>query len=318
MLAHLDLFSGIGGNSLAFEAEGFTTIGFSEIEPYCLKVLTKHWPHVPNLGPVQNITRDSVLERTGVLPLVITGGFPCQPHSIAGKRKGSKDDRELWPECVRVLGELRPRFALFENTAAITTSDSGEFVNGMYADLARLGYSCLRTPVPASAVGAPHLRWRQWFLCVENSGCQHGKGKEKQGETRKENQKRTAVESQRPTGWNRVWVNPDTESERRSASGDARGRRNGFADIPNDIAGERKHEITKQNWDKNWIEVALTTCVRGVDYGLSRKLHRTARLNALGNSIVPQVAQIFARAIRRSMTCGFCGGQYEAMDSAFR
>jgi DNA (cytosine-5)-methyltransferase 1 len=110
-----------------------------------------------------------VLERCGVLPVVVTGGFPCQPHSCAGKRLASADDRDLWGECRRILGDLRPRYALFENVAGLLTSESGRFFNRVLSDLAALRYACVWQVVPASAVGAPHRRERVWIICRDES-----------------------------------------------------------------------------------------------------------------------------------------------------
>ena len=91
----LDLFAGYGGFSLAFHVAGFRTLAFSEIDPYASAVLAHRFPSVPNLGDVRGVTRSSVLDRCGVLPTVVTGGFPCQPHSAAGKRLASADERDL-------------------------------------------------------------------------------------------------------------------------------------------------------------------------------------------------------------------------------
>jgi len=177
----LDLFAGIGGFTLAFEASGFRTLAFSEIDPYASAVLAHRFPAVPNLGPVQSVTRDSLLARCGELPVVVTGGFPCQPHSLAGKRGSVIDPRDLWDECVRVLRDIRPRFALFENVAGLLTSGSytdaadgelgaGLFLNRVCSDLAAIRYACQWQVVSAADVGAPHRRDRIWLLCVDELG----------------------------------------------------------------------------------------------------------------------------------------------------
>jgi DNA (cytosine-5)-methyltransferase 1 len=168
----LDVFSGIAGFSLAFESAGFRTIGFSEIDPYASAVLAHRFPEVPNFGAIQQLTRDSLFERTGITEadrarLVIAGGFPCQGHSLAGKRKGAEDERNLWPECVRLLRDIRPRFALFENVLGLLSSDHGLFFNAVLSDLAALRYACQWQVVSAADVGAPHRRERVWLLCVD-------------------------------------------------------------------------------------------------------------------------------------------------------
>lgn len=177
---HLDLFSGIGGFALAFGREGFRTIGHAEVEPFACEVYHHHFHSSVCFGGVQNVTRHSVIERCGELPVVVTGGFPCQPHSMAGKRLASRDERDLWGECKRVLGDLRPRFALFENVAGLLTSEGGRFLNRVVSDLAEIRFACLWQVVSAADVGAPHRRERVWLLCVNEladsngGGCSHG------------------------------------------------------------------------------------------------------------------------------------------------
>lgn len=177
---HIDLFSGIGGFALAFQREGFQTIGHAEVEPFACAVYHEHFPESDCFGGVQNVTRNSVIERCGQLPVVVTGGFPCQPHSLAGKRKASADDRDLWSECKRVLRDIRPRFALFENVGGLLTSEQGLFYNRVLSDLAEIRFACLWQVVSAADVGAPHRRERVWMLCVDELAdsyggrCSHG------------------------------------------------------------------------------------------------------------------------------------------------
>src|SRR5690242_14537733 len=106
-MRHLDLFSGIGGFSLAAGWAGFTTVQFCEIDPFCQKVLAKNFPGVPIHDDIRTLAGESL----GPIDL-ITGGFPCQPFSVAGKRRGADDDRHLWPEMARLVGECRPRWVL--------------------------------------------------------------------------------------------------------------------------------------------------------------------------------------------------------------
>jgi DNA-cytosine methyltransferase len=153
-----DLFSGIGGFSLAAEWMGWETAFFSEIDPYASAVLKTHWPDVPNLGDITRIDW-STAPRVDVL----TGGFPCQPHSLAGKRAASADPRDLWSECVRSLRSLRPDFAVFENVTGLFTSDGGRFFNRVLSDLAALRYDAEWRVLSAADVGAAHRRERVWI-----------------------------------------------------------------------------------------------------------------------------------------------------------
>jgi DNA (cytosine-5)-methyltransferase 1 len=157
----LDLFSGIGGFALAFEAAGFQTIAFSEIEPYPCKILAQHWPQVPNLGGVRGINGE---DYRGTVD-VVCGGFPCQPHSLSGKRLAEKDPRDLWPEMVRIIAGCRPSWVLAENVPGL----SDGFLDGVCADLEGIGYSVLPVEVPACAVGAPHQRYRLWLVAHSES-----------------------------------------------------------------------------------------------------------------------------------------------------
>ena len=198
---HLDLFSGIGGFALAARWCGFHTVAFAELEPFPSSVLARHWPGIPNLGDVTKLCRrvydceqnpdddeaawcprcnaefgecdcigtDQFLDEVG-WPELITGGVPCQPASLIGERRGTDDERWLWPDTIRIMGELRPRFGLFENPAAILSLESGRAFNGILSGLAALGYDVLWECVSAGAVGAGHRRERVWILASDPAG----------------------------------------------------------------------------------------------------------------------------------------------------
>lgn len=165
-LTHLSLFSGIGGLDLAAEWAGFRTVGQCEWADYPHAVLTKHWPDVPKWRDIRTLTKESFYERTGLESVtVLSGGFPCQPHSVIGKRLAENDERHLWPEFMRIVRELRPQYVVGENVNGILST----IHESVCADLEREGYEVWTFSVPAVAVGAHHQRYRVCILGIAQS-----------------------------------------------------------------------------------------------------------------------------------------------------
>ena len=164
-MTHLSLFTGIGGLDLAAEMAGFMTVGQCEWAEYPQKVLQKHWPEVPKWQDIRTLTKGSFHARTGLWTVdVLSGGFPCQPFSTAGARRGEDDDRYLWPEMLRVIREIRPNWIVGENVAGIISMA----LDTVLSDLEAEGYTAQAFVVPACAVDAPHRRDR--VAIVANAG----------------------------------------------------------------------------------------------------------------------------------------------------
>jgi len=157
----LDLFSGIGGFALAAQWAGFKTVAFCEIEDFPVKVLNKNFPGVPVHRDIRELDGS---EYAGVE--LITGGYPCQPFSVAGKRKGQEDDRHLWPEMLRIITQARPSWVVCENVYGHVSLGLDEVL----ADLEREGYAARSFVVPACASGADHRRDRVWILANAAGG----------------------------------------------------------------------------------------------------------------------------------------------------
>lgn len=161
---HLDLFSGIGGFALAAAQAGFETIGFCEIDKFCDKVLKKYWPAVINYGDIKQLNYATHVD-------LITGGFPCQPFSIAGNKKGKKDERYLWPEFLRIIRQSRPAWVVAENVKGLLEMG----LDNILDDLETEGYNTQAYLIPACAVGAPHKRERLWII-AHNSNNRRERG----------------------------------------------------------------------------------------------------------------------------------------------
>ena len=275
MLKVLDLFSGLGGFSLGLERTGcFKTTAFCDNNKYSRLLLQKHWKGVKIYNDVREINKEQ-LESDGIqFPDVITGGFPCQPFSVAGKKKGTSDDRHLWPEMFRIIKEFTPRWIIGENVKGLTNIEKGMVFESVCTDLEGEGYEVRAFNIPAAGVGAPHRRERIWIVASLEDSRRSLRSWSKFGE-KDENEitKRYADQHQRPGSTSESNVADASTGRRASQEGEIQTRGNG---------------TEHQGW---W---STEPNVGRVANGVSGRVYR---LRALGNSIVPQIATEIGYAI---------------------
>jgi DNA (cytosine-5)-methyltransferase 1 len=305
----LSLFSGIGAFDLGLSRAGMHTVALCESDPFCHRVLAKHWPRVPCYDDVRTLTAER-LAADGISVDVICGGFPCQPHSVAGKRGASSDDRDLWPEFARLIREIRPRWVLAENVPGLRSSESGRYFGGILRDLAGAGYNAEWTSISAADVGAPHRRERVWIVAYP-ARLQPGRPQQRP-ERQRTGLGGEPVDVADATlgGPRRGRDGPDTLSLFGGAGDMAhatceqpyRGRdgrpgwrpeltdRSGWL-AQSGLGGEADGPSPGMDgpWGPGW-EDGVPRVARGVP-------NRVSRLKALGNSLVPQIPEMLGRAI---------------------
>jgi DNA (cytosine-5)-methyltransferase 1 len=331
----LDLFSGIGGFSLGLESTGyFKTIAFVEKDKFCQQVLQKNFKDTPIESEVRNVKGERYAAD------IITGGFPCQPFSVAGKRRGTDDDRYLWDETIRIIRECKPRWFIGENVEGIINIQGGVVLRQVQDDLEKEGFQVQCLVIPASGIGAWHQRKRVWIIAYSNS---NGLYRQKNNETIKS--------SNQSKEWVSIGDDKDVSNSnsRRSIGKNeeiqTRGDtiNNGSKDVPNSKRNEHQHSTTRSGrtnklwgfysekeeqtthdlWSKttgcdaihgedvpntnrsskeqySWWQTQSAFC--GVPHGISYELDkgRANRIKSLGNSIVPLIARELGIAIMKA------------------
>ena len=331
-LKHLDLFSGIGGFSLGLEATGgFETKAFCDIEKYPRQVLQKHWPHVKQYVDIKELNYER-LKADGIDSIdIITGGYPCQPFSIAGRQKGEQDPRHLWPEYFRLVKELKPTWVIGENV-------SGHIKLGLdtvIEDLESEDYSVRPFSISASSIGANHQRERIWIVAYSERNGLLATEKQRSFEKTISNQskgkndtlnvERTSsvsetssdVENSRRSQWPWSELREENENETRKENANQFERSSSTSEV--DVANTNNERLQRQWQSRNQFTPRFNSSRESSEEGqrtvgqgwwesepnMGRVAHgipkRVDRLKSLGNSLVPQIPYYIGKTILEVM-----------------
>jgi DNA (cytosine-5)-methyltransferase 1 len=313
-MTHGSLFSGIGGFDLAAEWMGWTNVFNCEWEEFPRQVLKHHFPNAQQYADIREFDATTYARRIDI----ISGGFPCQPYSVAGERKGSDDERHLWPEMLRVIRECSPRWVVGENVRGLASWNGGMVFEEVCTDLEAIGYEVQPFVLPAASVGAPHKRERIWFVAyADDKGRRTGYGKvpSSNGEVPERNdstqlsytnsgdvahantgQRKQSQKEVRSGGNALNACNQSNATDTLSTTGESKriGRQ-----------GERKFErCSSTGVPDRWSNFPTVAPVCGGDDGIPKRLDgitfpkwRRESIKAYGNAIVPQVAHQIFKAI---------------------
>lgn len=279
-LRHVDLCSGIGGFALGFQRAGLSyPVLFCDIEEWCRDVLDKHWPDVPKAVDVKELANDPI--RNVPDCDILTAGYPCQPFSLAGQRKGQEDDRHIWPYILQIVAQKRPTWCVFENVYGHISLG----LDQVLFDLEAESYAARAFIVPACAVDAPHRRDRIWIIArnVAHAEGQHG-------HERLDGECKTASGSEGLQGEARTSGGNLAHADSTGLQGREKTRNAGTK------GSKRNQQFTRRSEradGENWLSEPN---VGRVAHGVSR---RVDRLKGLGNAIVPQIAEQIAITIKQ-------------------
>jgi len=318
-ITHYDLFAGIGGFSLALEEvfnEAKISHIFCEWQHFPSAVLKKHWPNGTFYGDIADLVADTNSQRhkssvaepeaerrsnlcsrarsdENETLTIITGGFPCQPFSQAGRRKGTADDRYQWPNMFRVIQNVKPDWIIAENVRGLVTWNDGMVLEQVCADLESEGYEVQPFIIPACAVNAPHRRDRVWII----ANCANSRFKSLQKREINPDDNATDASSERLRGRS---LQGCQDRERQMAEDELQ---------RTEVWGQNQGR-SRSDWDQDWREVATATCNARMDDGFPREVDgisysfakwRNESIKAYGNAIVPQVAMEIFRAIKMTI-----------------
>jgi DNA (cytosine-5)-methyltransferase 1 len=295
-MRHGSLFSGIGGFDLASEWMGWENVFHCEWNEFGQKVLKYYWPKAITYN---DITKTDFTIHRGTID-ILTGGFPCQPYSSAGKRLGKEDSRHLWPEMLRTIREIQPTWVVGENVRGLTNWNGGLVFDEVQADLENEGYEVTPFLLPACAVNAPHRRDRIWFVAYSSSASQ---GAKELRQIRRENEEisregsQTIYNATRPNGIKGTTTNSNSIRQE---------WRNNKTNAKTSIRNFSSKSYARDNKWNSWKNFPTVSPICNGNDGLSERLDgitfskwRQESIKAGGNAIVPQVVYQIFKAIQQ-------------------
>ena len=279
----VDLFSGIGGFSLGLHNadKRFKTIAFAENDPFCQKVLKKNFGNTKIFNDIREVSIDQPV-------FLVCGGFPCQPFSTAGKRKGTEDNRYLFPEMLNVIKQTKPRWVIGENVQGIVNMSEGQILQRIHNDLESIGYEVQSFIIPANSQGAWHKRNRVWIIASNSNEL----GTQVSAQRQLTSIKLLGSES-KERRINNISNSKCKRLERHSKYSSTISKQNKRLQFRNESStGKKRQETWWQTQSK------LRGVPNGISYGLDKD--RARRIKALGNAIVPQIIETIGKAIIKS------------------
>jgi DNA (cytosine-5)-methyltransferase 1 len=330
-MKHASLFSGIGGFELAAQWMGWENVFHCEINPFGQQVLKHYWPNSISYHDIKET--DFTIWRGRVD--ILTGGFPCQPYSAAGKRLGTEDDRHLWPEMCRAIREIQPQWVVGENVRGLTNWNGGLVFDEVQADLEAAGYSVQSFLLPAAGVGAPHERYRIWFVAYSESSRDrrglHGmeRSNESIGQPKEHRENNLQYWD---NGTKRIITDTDSyggcrsENEINTANQRINAQRRPGIDVCNGVASDTSDKGSQRSENNGipgssrkksyqqftgrirseWEQFPTQSPVCSRNDGLSSRLvgitfpkHRNESIKSYGNSVIPQLVMQIFKAIEQ-------------------
>ena len=290
VFSHIGLFEGIGGFSLAAKWMGWETKAWCEWNEFGQKVLRHHFPNAEGFG---DITKTDFTKYANTID-ILTGGFPCQPYSLAGKRKGKEDERHLWPEMLRAVREIRPTYVVGENVFGLINWNGGLVFNEVQSDLEAEGYEVFPFVLPACSKNAPHRRDRVWFVAYASNQRCNNRGDNRQKRCIQGNERTTSEDK---SEWNgrerRTWAIGSNVTNTNSANN----KTWSFGEILEQQNREKANGYSYVDRTNQWQNFPTQSPICGGNDGIPDKLDgitfpkwRNESIKAFGNAIVPQVA----------------------------